>query len=74
MLAILFRHWGRDKVADIFGDDIFKCIFLNENVWIFSIIWLQFVLKGQIDNNTALVQMMAWRWIGHKPLSEPMMA
>ena len=29
---------------------------------------------GPIDNNTALVQLMAWRRIGDKPLSEPMMA
>ena len=25
-------HWGRDKMADIFPDDIFKCNFLNENI------------------------------------------
>ena len=26
-------HWGRDKIAANFTDDIFKYIFLNENVW-----------------------------------------
>ena len=57
-----------------FTDNIFQCIFLNENVWIFNIIWLKFVPKGPIDNITALVQLMAWRRIGDKPLSEPMMA
>ena len=25
-------HWGRDKMATILEDDIFKCIFLKENV------------------------------------------
>ena len=27
-------HWGRDKMAAKFADDIFKCIFFNENIWI----------------------------------------
>ena len=34
---------------------------------------LKFVPKVLIDNIPALVQMMAWRRIGDKPLSEPMM-
>ena len=34
---------------------------------------LKFVRKGPIDNNTALDQIMALRWTGDKPLSEPMM-
>ena len=44
-----------------FADDIFKCILLNENVWILITIWLKFVPKCPIDNNSALVQVMAWR-------------
>ena len=36
-------HWGRDKMAAIFADDIFKCIFLNEKVWIPIEIPLKFV-------------------------------
>ena len=56
-----------------FADDIFKCIFLNENVWIPIKISLKFVLKGPINNIQALVQIMAWRRSGDKPLSEPMM-
>ena len=55
-------------------DDIFKCISLNENVWISIEISLKFVRKGSINNIPALVQMMAWRRPGDKPLSEPMMA
>ena len=55
-----------------FPDDIFKCIFLNENVWIVIKISLKFVPKGPINNIPALVQIMAWRRPGDKPLSEPM--
>ena len=56
-----------------FADDIFKCIFMNENVWIPIKISLKFVPKGPINNIPALVQIMAWRRPGDKPLSEPMM-
>ena len=56
-----------------FTNDIFKCIFLNENVWIAIKISLKFVLKCPIDKMPALVQIMAWRRTGDKPLSEPMM-
>ena len=56
-----------------FADDILKCIFLNENVWISIEISLKFVPKGPINNITALVQIMAWHRPGDKPISEPMM-
>ena len=56
-----------------FTDEIFKCIFLNEDNWISINISLKFVLKGQINNIQALVQTMAWRRPGDKPLSEPML-
>ena len=56
-----------------FSDDIFKSIFLNENVSISIKISLKFVPKGPINNIPALVQIMAWRRPGDKPLSEPMM-
>ena len=52
---------------------MFKRIFLNENVRISIEISLKFVLKGPINNIPALVQIMAWRRSGDKPLSEPMM-
>ena len=42
-----------------FADDIFKCIFLNENVWISIGISLKFVPKDPINNIPALVQIMA---------------
>ena len=44
-----------------FADNIFKCNFLNENVWIPMKISLKFVPKGPIDNIPALVQIIAWR-------------
>ena len=56
-----------------FADVISKCIFLNENVWIPMKISLKFVHKGPINNIPALVQKMAWRRAGDKPLSEPML-
>ena len=56
-----------------FADNIFKCIFLNENVWIPVKISLKYVPNGPINNIPTLVQIMAWRRSGDKPLSEPMM-
>ena len=55
-----------------FADDIFKRIFLNDNIWI-QIQISKFVPKGSINNIPALVKIMAWRRPGDKPLSEPMM-
>ena len=56
-----------------FADDIFKCIFFNENGCILINFSLKYVRKGSIDNNPPLVQIMAWRRSGAKSLSEPMM-
>ena len=73
--------WARQQINTLrprqngrhFADDVFKCIFLNENVWISLKISLKFVAKGLIDNFPPLVQIMAWRRPGDKPLSETMM-
>ena len=56
-----------------FPDNIFKWIFLNEDIWISINISLKFVPRGPINNIPTLVQVMAWRRPGDKPLSEPMM-
>ena len=56
-----------------FADDIFKCIFLTEKARISLKISLKFVPKVRINTIPALVQIMAWRRPGDKPLSEPMM-
>ena len=57
-----------------FSNDIFKCIFLNENIWIFTDISLKLISKGQINNKASLVQIMVWCLFGAKPLSEPMIS
>ena len=64
------RPWQKGRY---FPDDIFECIFLKENIWIPIKISLKFVPKSPINNIPALVQIMAWRRPGDKPLSEPMM-
>ena len=56
-----------------FADDIFMPVFVNENIWIPIKISLKIVLNGSINNIPALVQIMAWRRPGDRPLSEPMM-
>ena len=60
-------------MAAILSDDIFNRIFLNENVWIAIKISLKFVPEGPFENKPALVQVMAWRQTGDKPLPEAMM-
>ena len=52
-------HQGRGKMAAHFPEDIFKCIFLNRNVWISIKISLKFVSEGPINNIPVLVQTMA---------------
>ena len=52
---------------------MFRYIFVNEKFCISIQISLKFVPKGQIDNKSALVQVMAWRQTGDKPLPEPML-
>ena len=56
------------------ADYIFKRIIMNENVRISIKISLKFVRKFPINNIPSLVQIMAWRRPGDRPLSEPMMA
>ena len=55
------------------ADGIFKCIFLNENVWILLKISPKFVRMVGINNIPALLQIMAWCQPSTKPLSGPMM-
>ena len=75
-ILVLHREWHLEfKVNTLrprqngrhFADDIFKCIFLNENIWIPIKISLKFVPKGPIYNIPALVQIMAWSRPGDKP-------
>ena len=66
MTAILFSPHGNKIMVDfiilgprqngrLFPDDIFKCIFLNENGYILIKISLKFIPKGPINNIPALV-------------------
>ena len=56
-----------------FTEDIFKCIFLTQNVWILIEISRKFVTKCAIYNIPATVQIMVWRRPGDNQLSEPML-
>ena len=46
---------------------------MNEKFWVLILISLKFVLKIPNDNKPALVQVMAWRQAGDKPLPEAML-
>ena len=60
-------------MAASFADDNFKCIFLNENEKIPIPFSLNFIPRSPIDDKPALVEVMAWRRKGDKPLPEPML-
>ena len=66
--TLMPRQFGRH-----FAYDIFKCIFFNENVWFPIEMSLKVVPRDPIANIPSLVQIMAWRRPGDKPLSEAMM-
>ena len=57
---------------NIFRDNIFKCILLNENFWLSPKNSLKYVPWGQIVSKPSLVQIMGFRRTGDKPLFEPM--
>ena len=56
-----------------FADGISQRIYFNENFWVLFKTSLKFVPKDPIDNLSALVQVMAWRLEGNKPLPELML-
>ena len=61
-------------MAAILADDIFKCIFLNQNNRIIIQISLKFIPRSPIDYKPEMVQAMAWCRTGDKPLPEPLLA
>ena len=71
--GIVIDFTSSPKIAAILADNIFKCIFLNGNDGTPIQISLQFVPGSPIDSTLALVQVMAWRRTGDKPLPEPML-
>ena len=72
MNRISLTHWGRDKMDATSQTTLSNAFSLNENVRISIKNSLKFVPKGSINNIPALVQIMAWRRLGDKPLFEPM--
>ena len=62
--GFVLTHWGWDKMAVI------------SQTFSYAFSWMKISLKcvseAPINNIPALVQKMAWRWSGNKPLSEPM--
>ena len=57
-------------MAASFTDDIFTCIFLNENISISLKISPKFVPKVPIDYDPAFVQIMTWHRPGDNPDSK----
>ena len=55
------------------ADDIFSYIPVNEKCFTLIQISPKSVPYGPTDDNLILAQTMAWRWIGDKPPSEPML-
>ena len=51
----------------ILADDIFNCIFLNENDGIPVQISLKYFPRSPIDNKSLLAQAIVWRRTGDKP-------
>ena len=66
IVLLALTHFPLEKMA-AFSETTFKCIFMHEMFCISIEISLKFILKGPIDNKTALVWIMAWRWIGAEP-------
>ena len=58
-------YWLTYLPMDNFADDIFRCIFVNENFCILINIALKFVPKGPIDNNPALLTRFADAYMRH---------
>ena len=60
-------------MATILADDIFNCIYAIKMEKIPIQVSLKYVPRSPIDNEAALIQVMARRRICDKPLSEPML-
>ena len=66
-------HLPLHKMAAILADDIFNCIFLNENDRIPIHISVKYVPRSPVVNKPVLIQVMDWRRTGDKPLPGPVM-
>ena len=79
LVSIITRACETDIVLNTLGPgqsgshlSVDILIFLNKNLWLSITISWQFVPSGPINNILALVQIMAWRSPGNKPLFKPM--
>ena len=68
-MSIVLTLFNPGQNGHRFADDIFKCIFAVEKFYIVILVSFKFVPMGSIDNKWALIQVMAWRRTGDKPLS-----
>ena len=64
---------GLNKTYVILRKIFSKRTMLNENHYVSIQIALNFISRGPVDNKSTLVQVMAWRRSGDKPLPKPMM-
>ena len=65
LTVLTIDRLGLRQNGGYFPGDIFKCILLNENIWISIKISMKLVSKDLINNIPALVKIMAWypiRW------------
>ena len=73
VLIQFFKHTEAETKWQSFSRRYFQVQFLEWRCINFDKVLLKFVPKGPINNNPALVQIMAWRRLGDKPLSESIM-
>ena len=70
---ITFSPHPPDKMV-IISQTTFLNAFLEWKCWNFDWIFSEIVPKGPIDNESALVQLMACRLFGANPLPEPILS
>ena len=72
-ICLRLTHWGRDKLATISQTTISNAFSWMKMLGFRLKFHWSFFPKGRINNIPLLVQIMAWRRPGDKPLSEPTM-
>ena len=71
----VLTHWTWDKEAAIVQMTVlYKFSLIKTLVFLLKFDGLLFLTILLIDNMAALIQVVAWRQTGDKPLSEPMTA
>ena len=73
IMDLLFDTFRPTQNGCYFGGSNFTLIFVNKNYWIFIPSSLKSVPYGEMKINQFLVQKMAWRQTGKKPLSPTVM-